>query len=272
MCKNKEEQKDLDALIENVINNPNSNYMPKYEIWYECGCKTSFEESILKERQTVFYGQVRILNGVFCPNHPEVSKKLKVVFYCSVCGKAVTQTATGRVLTTCCKSRLFCERCGKRANILRNRKYREELSIQREKGIVEGTVSSRKHLKIDYMQSPRKADCKYYNECITKAAIKNTDLNCKKCKKYQFEALDINDFVKYTGGMDKTKVNKYIDAVYIAKLNNTIEKMLKKKAGKAKFNRLFQSRHKTHEQFILEAQKRSEQLRKQESRGKVKAK
>ena len=218
---------------------------------FTCGCKVEQKECI------------KVKNALCCPEH-KTRERIGIVFVCNRCGKELHTTTKGAPIVYI-SHREYCDDCSKEV------KKAAFLKAVQNGDFVPKERSNRQREKIDYMKYPRKSDCKYYDYCLKKSGIGTKDLDCRGCIRYEFKALDVNDYVSYHGGIDKTKMNKYIDAAYIGKLSNTIEKMLKRKTGKAKFNRLFQSRNKTHEQFILEAQKRSEKL-KAESRGKGKAK
>lgn len=207
---------------------------------FTCGCKVEQKNCI------------KIKNALYCPEH-RTRDRIRIVFVCNHCGQELYTTIKGAPIVYI-SHREYCDDCSKK---IKKTAFLKKMQDDDFKSDVRITHQRE---KIDYLKYPRKSDCKYYDECITNAGMGNKDLDCRGCERYEFKALDIDDYVSYHGGMDKTKLNKYVGAVYIAKLSNTIEKMLLGKVGKAKLNRLSQSRHKTHEQFIIEAEERSKKL------------
>lgn len=218
---------------------------------FTCGCKVEQKNCI------------KIKNALCCPEH-RTRDRIRIVFVCNHCGKEVHTTTKGAQIVYI-SHREYCDDCNKEV------KKAAFLKKMQDGDFVSDVRITHQREKIDYLKYPRKSDCKYYDYCLKKSGIGTKDLDCRGCIRYESQPLDIDDYVSYHGGMDKTKLNKYVDAVYIAKLSNTIEKMLRGKVGKAKFNRLSQSRHKTHEQFIIEAEERSKKLI-AESRVEAKAK
>ena len=157
---------------------------PPFTITFECGCTVEYKDT-LKIKPYASYPENN--KRLYCPNHPEVFKKKKVILTCEKCGKIVTKSRNGTPLR-CIVTARYCDECG--------RKIKLQLAKEnRRNGTCKYQYDRHKEQQRKLKFEKRYEDCINYSDCLTKAAINNDmALNCKECSKYQKTVLNIADY------------------------------------------------------------------------------
>ncbi len=156
-------------------------------ILFKCGCVLTKDE-IVKGKYAKRY----------CPTHQQTIDRDN--YYCNECGNIFPEKEGKPVKSG---RRRYCNICRKKKKTQASYRYEDKVAFEIAQGIRPKRTFLKKKVRREDINYETKPDCKYYvSKCLIEVCRDKLAkaVDCRDCKRYEKESLDIMDFVKTNDG------------------------------------------------------------------------